>query len=178
MAHVSNFTQAGDKIVLDMINEDNNSFFTLATISIARGVAAPVTLNSTALLTALEGSGYTGTDSVEYNRLQLQEFADLYFEDGLVVQLGDAVSAKDLFDEINTALGTNLVLGTDLADLPIPAWEGIPNEQKEIVLPVLESSLVYLGSLTFKVDGNEIPLSSVITTKVLTGLNLPVVAPE
>ena len=176
MPHVSNFTQAGDKIVLDMINEDNSSFFTLGTVSVARGVDAPVTKNSTALVTALPGSGYSGDVHVEYDRLQLQDFADLYFpENGLQIQLGDATSVADLIDEINTALGINLVQDVDVADQAIEPWEGIPNETQEVVVPVLASSMVYLGSLTFTLDGNDIPLDSVITTSVLSGLNLPVV---
>lgn len=174
MSHVSDFTQSGDKIVLDLVNADNNSFFTLSTVSVARGSAAPVTKNSTALLTSLAGSGYSGDVHVEYDRLALQSFVDIFYPAGLTVQLGDATDFADLLEEVNTALGTNLVLDTDVATQAIPVWEGIPNETHLLTVPVLASSLVYTGQMQFTLDGNDIALSSVITTTVLSGLNLPV----
>lgn len=176
--HVSNFAQPGLKIVLDMINDDNGTHFTDATVSVAQSVTPPTTKNSAITVTALPGSGYTGSDELEYNRLDIAAYADIYFEDGLKIQLGDAGSVIDLLDEINTALGTGLAEGVDIADQEIPAWEGIPNEVKVIDVAVLATSLVYTGTLQFSVDANDIPLSSVITTKVLSGLNLPAAPAE
>lgn len=176
--HISDFTQAAALVVLALVNEDNSSFFTPETVSVERSATAPVTKNSVALLTALPGSGYSGTQEVEYDRLAISGFVDLYFPDGLTLQLGNATTLIDLLPEVNTALGTALVEGLDVEDEAIPAWEGIPNETKEVDFAILASSLVYTGTLTFTLDGNDIPLSSVITTTVLSGLNLPVVEPE
>lgn len=175
MAHVSDFTQAGPKIVLDLVNFDNDTPLAPSFITVERSATAPTTKNSVAVLTAQAGSGYSGTREVEYDRLDVQDFIDLRFAEGLVIQLGDAESVGDLADDLNAALGINLIVGTDIPDDAIPAWEGQPNEQKTIEVDVLESSLVYLGTFQFTLDGNDIPLDSVITTTALSGLNLPVV---
>lgn len=178
MSHVSNFTQAGDKIVLDLINEDNSSSLALSVVSVAQSATVPTTKNSMAVVTALPGSGYSGSVEVEYNRLDIQDFVDLYYPEGLILPQGDAEALSDFLDEINAALAINLILDVDVAEQQLAPWPGIPNDTQVVTADILAGSLVYIGTLSFTVDDNEIPLSSVITTTVLDGLNLPVVGGE
>ena len=174
MPHVSNFTQGAKKIVLDLINADNGLSLVESAVHIDLTLTqAPVVMNTQAEITAAAGSGYSGSVVVEYNRLDIAGFVDLYYPDGFVIPLGDSVSLNDVIPEINAGLGINLVEDLDFANEPIEEWEGIPNETKEMMVDILTSSKVYIGVLTFTLDGNDIPLNSVITTTVLSGLNLP-----
>ena len=174
MAHVSDFTQAPKKIVLDLVNEVNNTALTEALVEVAIHAQQDVTeRNSRILLTALPGSGYSGEQALEYDRLQISGFTDLYYPGGMTIPLGDAASLVECIPEIEAGLGIKLTLDLDYEDQEITPWAGIPNETKLIQVPILPTSLVYLGELEFILDGNDIPLNSVITTTVLSGLNLP-----
>lgn len=175
MAHVSDFTQAGEKIVLDLVNEDNNSALALSVVDVALdSEAVPITKNSVATITSKVGSGYSGSVSVEYNRLDIQDFVDLYYPEGMTLPQGVGETTHDFLDEINAGLAINLT-PDDVADVALEAWEGIPNETQVVTAPIAAGSLVYIGNLVFTVDANDIPLDSVITVTVLDGLNLPVV---
>lgn len=176
--HVSDFSKAPDQIVLDLINYDNPSAnLTLSLIDfgvamLATGQTPPA--NSEIEITAKAGSGYSGSAVVQYNRLQIQDFIAARAIPGGVLELpvGDATRYADLIDEINTALGVNLTVA-DYVDGDIGVWAGTPNETKEITIPMNASSKVFLGSLTLTLKAEDIPLSSVITTTLLSGLNLP-----
>ena len=121
MAHVSDFTQAGDKIVLDQINEDNNSALALTVVSVALASAgSPTTKNTLATVTSLPGSGYNGSVDLEYNRLAIGDFVDLYYPGGLLIPQGEAATLFDFLPEINAGLAVNLT-AVDLADPPLAA---------------------------------------------------------
>lgn len=170
MAHVSNFAQGENKIILDLINDDNA--LNLSDSQVA--LSAPV-INGEKVdvqVTPKQGSGYSGAETVTYNRLDIQAFASVYFPAEFLVQQGDAVNISDLLDEINVALGTSIA-PENIVDAPIGEWTGEPNEVKEINLTIAAMSLVYKGSAVIKIDGGDIPISSVISQKVLTGLNMP-----
>lgn len=175
MPHVSDFTQAPKKIVLDLVNEANSTAFTEALVEVSLHAQQTVTeRNSRILLTALPGSGYSGEQALEYDRLQISGFTDLYYPGGMVIPLGDATSLVECIPEIEAGLGIKLTLDLDYEDQEITPWSGIPNETKLIQVPILPTSLIYLGELEFILDGNDIPLDSVITLNILSGLNLPV----
>lgn len=170
MPHVSNFAQGENKIILDLINDDNDLNLSEAQVTLAapviNGGQVDVTVNP------IQGSGYSGSETVTYGRLDIQAFASVYFPAEFLIQQGDAVNVSDLLDEINVALGT-AILPANIVDAPIGEWTGEPNEVKEVNLTIAAMSLVYKGSAAIKIDGGDIPISSVISQKVLTGLNMP-----
>lgn len=170
MDHISDFTKDEEQIILDLINFDNATFFTkeMITLGDPRNNGATTDLTVTPVL----GTGYGGTVDVTYRRLQIQSFMDLYFPGGITLQQGDAVNISDLLGDINTALGIAIPADA-IVDEPIGAWEGLPNEIKDLKLTMKPTNRVYIGSGNFKLDGDDITLSSVITQKILTGLNLP-----
>lgn len=170
MDHVSDYTKDEEQIILDLINHDNQTLFSKAELSI--GPARQNGMSVDVLLTPVAGSGYGTPMDVSYRRVNIQDFMDLYFEDGLTLQQGDAETMADLLDEVNTALGTAIPLSS-IVDDPIGAWEGTPNEIKNLNFTIKTTSRVYQGVGIIKLDGNDIPLASVISTKLLTGLNLP-----
>jgi len=170
MDHISDYTKDEEQIILDLINHDNQTLFSKAELSI--GPARQNGMSVDVLLTPVPGSGYGTPMDVSYRRVNIQDFMDIYFSDGLTLQQGDAISTADFLDEINTALGTAIPL-TSIVDDPIGEWEGIPNEIKNLNFTIKTTSRVYQGVGVIKLDGNDIPLASVISTKLLTGLNLP-----
>lgn len=170
MAHVSDFSQEEDKIILDLVNYDNGTNFTLAELQ----TASPVVQDGKVRvrITPVQGTGYGGFVNVEYKRINIGEFIELFRPDGLVVQQGNAENTVDFLDEINTLLGTS-IKPSSVVSSPIGEWEGTPNEIKEVSFTMHANSKVYEGEAFLIVDGNDIPLASVVTKNVLSGLRLP-----
>lgn len=175
MPHVSDFTQAGNKIVLDLINDVNTSSLTLNDVSVELASSGEPTLHNTlATVTALPGSGYLGARNVEYNRLDIQDFVDLFYPEGLTVSAGDATHVSHLIPDVEAGLGISLEKNRDYTDFPLTPWTGEPNEFQMVTVPMLAQSLVYIGTLAFKVDADDIQLEDIISSHILNGLNLPV----
>lgn len=174
MAHVSDFTQAENKIILDLINFDNESNLALEQVSLAAPSFAEGKV--TVVVDALPGSGYVDSVDVTYGRLDLQAFVDVYFPDALTIVQGDAVNISELLGDINTALGTAIPADNITDGLIVPAQGWPEGQPPSIDLLIKATSLVYQGSASILIDIGLIELSTVITQKVLTGLNLPVVA--
>lgn len=173
MAHVSDFTQAEDKIILDLINFDNASNLALEQVSLAAPTFADGKV--TVVVDALPNSGYVDSVDVTYGRLDLQDFVDVYFPDALTVVQGDAVNISELLGDINTALGTAIPVENITDGLIVPAQGWPEGQPPSIELLITATSLVYQGSASILIDIGLIELSTVITQKVLTGLNLPVI---
>lgn len=171
MSHVSDFTQEQNKIVLDLINFDNGTNLNLSQVEIG-DVGSGDVAEVTASVEAKVGSGYSGNQSVTYNRLNIQDFADVFYPGGLVVPEGSATSLHDVLTEINAALGIALTTD-DVVNQPFN-WVGSPNEFLDITLAVIPGHKVYFGDMLVTIDNNEISLASIVTVRVLSGLNLPV----
>lgn len=171
--HVSDFSQNPDQIVLDLINHDNSSALTLELVELGLPLLSGMPEANTELeVTAVSGSGYKGSVTVAYNRLDIQDFVPIMVGDTLVLPTGDAENYSDLIGEINVALGINLT-ESDYVDGPIGEWDGIPNETKTIVIPMSADSWVFTNSLTLTLESEDILLSEVIVNTILSGLNLP-----
>lgn len=177
--HVSNFTQPEDKIILDLVNHDNGTNLSTEQVELTSITQTDTPGNVQALLTSKPDSGYSGDDLVQYQRLNIQDFMNVYFPDGMVVQQGGAVNISDLLPEINVALGTAIPV-ENIIDAPIEGWTGEPGEKLSLQLAIKAISAVYHGYAVFQVSADDIPLSSAISQKTLSGLNMPAsgVTPE
>lgn len=102
-AHTSNFGQNSDYIVLDLLNEQNGTEFSLADISITTSGAAN-TKATTMTVTALDGSGYRGTTTHSYNRVLLSEIPG----SDETIELEGPVTVGDVLTQINLRFGINL----------------------------------------------------------------------
>lgn len=173
---VSDFSKTPSEIILDLINQVNSSNLTDALVTLGIPTVTTTsgaTWNTDLTVTSKTGSGYSGSVVVNYNRLDVQGFL---FGNALSIPLGDKLKLSDCIPEINAALHVNIT-ADDYIDATITdtagAWEGTPNETKTIVMQMNPDSLVFIGTLTFTIHSNDIPLGSVITTPTLTGLNYP-----
>lgn len=185
--HVSDFTKDEKQIVVDLINFDNSvgtgeegthcCALTLEVVELGLPVTSVTTggeeRNTDIEVSALPGSGYTGSVTVSYNRLNIADFVPLRVEGGVLkLPVGDATMFADMIPEINVALGINLTT-TSYEDGAIGEWLGQPNEEKVITIPMSADNPVYIGSLEVTLMAEDIPLSSIITNMILMGLNLP-----
>lgn len=170
----NDFSKVSKQVLIDQINTDNSTSLTDALISFGLPTAAQEgsAKNTELTVSAVPGSGYTGSVVVEYNRVSLADFVGSKVLD---FQKGDADNLSDLIPEINALLGTNLQ-PDDYVDVALPTFTGTPNEEHDVQLAAAADSLAYLNSITITVKGADIPLSSVITTTVLNGLVAPTVA--
>lgn len=170
--HVSDFTQEEDKIVLDLINYDNESTLNLQQVSLS---SLRVTEDGETALTVVPkvGSGYKDEVEVFYRRLPLQPFSDLYAPEGLIFPQGDAQDVVDFLDEINAALGLAIDQASVLP-MSIGSWDGHDaNSTKQLSLQLKTTHRVYVGDLIVTIKRNDIPLEEVVSKNVLSGLNLP-----
>ena len=166
---VSDFTKDPKQIVLDLINNDNTSSLTLDLLDFGLPTVttgASPARDTTLTLTAKTGSGYTGSQTVLYNRVDL---ATIPGARSTVFQKGDATQISQLIPEINTAYSINLT-AADYVDGALPTFTGAPNEQHDFQVVASEDSYVYKNSVTLTVKADDIPLSSVITNTTLNGL--------
>lgn len=169
---MSDFTKAPKQVLIDLINKDNNTSLTDQLISFGLPTAATgtnPTRNTDLTISAIPGSGYRGSVDLKYNRVQLNDFVG---DKDLTFILGDATKLSDLIGEINALLTINLT-EDDYQDVTLPAFQGTANETHEVQLVASSDSIVYLGSLTIKIKGEEIELGSVVTTRELSGLQAP-----
>lgn len=170
MSHVSDFLKSEQQILLDLVNYANGTAFTLnlVDISFSQGSAE----NSQVLVTAKTGSGYAGTVTTDYRRLDIADFVDLYYPEGITLAQTDGLMLADYLPEINLTMGT--ALNSDIVnDVALGPWAGEPNETKLVQLVTKTNSMVYYGQVSITIDGNDIPLDTVITTTILSGLNMP-----
>ena len=173
---VSNFAQTGAKILLDLINYDNST--ALPASALTFGAPAVVAednasgLITTVVATAATFSGYTGTQTFTYNRVDLGFM--LVNEVDLLIET-EVTSVHALLPALNSTFGINLT-ADDVVDAVIPATEA------DVVTPVTitatATSLVWAKSVTINVTKGLIALDSVLTKATLDGLYTPLPQPQ
>ena len=171
-AHVSNFKQTNEKIILDLLNEQNGA--SLPEGAVLFGTPAEVVegeIATTLEVTAAEGSGYKGSVNVGYNRVPLS-FMNTS-EPNLVLET-EAVTAHGLIGALNTAFGIQLTVD-DLVDSALPAVE--PNVEVNATISATATSLVWHGPVTLKITAPLVELSTVLTVTDLDGLYPPAAEP-
>ena len=174
--HISDFSKLPVQIVFDLINEQNNTHLDPSLVELGLPTVtttAGALYNSDITVTAIEGSGYSGSVVLGYNRLDVQGFL---FGETLLLAVGDAENFSDLIPEINLKLRTNITADDYIEGSILEAggeWEGLPNETKQITIQMNPDSLVFIGSLTLTLHAEDIPLDSILLTISMDGLNYP-----
>lgn len=173
---MTDLTKAPKEIVVGLINADNGTNVPANLLAVGIPSVTVGARNTTVTLTAEVGSGYSGSVDFTYNRLHLQTAILDVSGKTAEFPLGNATSKADFIAELNELLNINLT-ADDYEDGPLPVFDGTPNEVKAVQLVAKEDSLCYIGSLTFNVKGEDIPLSSIFTVTELSGLTYEPPAP-
>lgn len=167
----SNYVQTSSKILLDLINNDNST--SLAQSAITFGAPTVVAEdNASGLITeivatAASGSGYFGSQTFTYNRVDLGFM--LVNEPDLLIET-EVTSVYDLLPALNAAFGIQLSTD-DIVDAVIPATE--PDVNTPVTITAKATSLVWAKSVTINVTKPLVALSSVLTQTTLDGLYPP-----
>lgn len=167
-AHVSDFKQTNEKILLDLINEQNDTSLPVGAVTFGKPVEVVGGKIATELeVTAASGSGYRGSVTIEYNRVPLSFMNDN--EPDLVLET-EAKTTHGLIDALNTAFGI-LLTTADITDVALPKL--LPNVDTDVTVTATEDTLVWHGSVGLKVTATLIELSTVLTNTEMDGLYPP-----
>jgi hypothetical protein len=177
MKMADNLTLAPKEVLCALINRNNTAqgaALTPALVDFGLPTQSAGAKNTDITVTAVVGSGYSGAEVINYDRVHLQtDVADAFVASGagrdMVFAVGDATLISEIVTELNARLGINLT-ADDFVDGSLPEFTGAANEELDVQVVAKADSLCYRGSLTFKLKAEDIPLSSVIVTKVLNGL--------
>lgn len=171
--HVSDFTQAPEKIIFDLIKADNpsNGF---AEGMVTYGIPTsnetdPDGRNTDITLTSVEGSGIVGSRTVTYRRLRLEGFIK---EPDFVLNKRDFTQLSELIPQINSELGINIT-ADDFNEIALPTFSATPGEEHEVTITFKANSLVWIGTHVLTVRGDDIDINLVIPVDKLSGLNVP-----
>jgi hypothetical protein len=172
--HVSDFKKDSESIVLDLINEQNGTAFSASQVALGEPVAGEGKA-TTMLVSAKVGSGYRGTYSFQYNRVDLVDVPTL--ADGTTHE-ADIEKFSDVVTFLNDKFGLNLsaadltVDGVDLAN-DDPIYEGTFDEVKQFALAAKPKSLVWLGTTNLALTPVRQDLGALWTNSTPDGLYPP-----
>lgn len=169
MAHVSNFLQAGEQILLDLINADNAKELPLSAVSfgaptVVEGGAAEAT---SVTMSANTGSGYKGSQTFTYNRVPLS-FMNVNEPDLVVETVEETIHA--LIPFLNSTFGIQLT-EADIVDGPIAPQQ--PDVNSTITITAAPGSLVFVGSVDLVSTLPLVDLATLLTVTELDGLYAP-----
>lgn len=177
MSTPSDLTQTGEALLYSLVNAANpslqNGALSSANVTLAAPAATGSTPNTSVALSAITDHGYSGTISVSYNRLAIdtQVFNVLAPGGATVVNSGGTmVTVSDVVAAINSAYAINLQaedVSNGSTALSLTANAG------SCTIQVAAGSYTYTGSLNVTITGEQVALSSAITTTSLPGLNPP-----
>lgn len=166
--HVSNFLQAPEQVLLDLINADNAKALPLTAVTFAAPAeVVPGEIASTVVMSATTGSGYKGSQTFTYNRVPLS-FMNTN-EPDLVIESEEA-SVHGLIPFLNTTFGIQLT-ADDIEDTPIEEQE--PDVVKQVTITAKAGSLVWHGSVTLDITLPLVDLATLMTVTTLDGLYPP-----
>lgn len=165
-----NLQQAAPLILTDLINRSNPgaalvpAYLTFGAVSVETGAR-----NTGVTVSAVQGSGYKGSQAVTYDRLDLTTDIANVAGLSLAFPVGDAVMVSEFLAEFNSRFQTGLT-ADDIVDGPVPEFVGSLNEEHPADLVAAASSYIYLGQVTLTLQGDELDLADVIAVTELDGL--------
>lgn len=167
----TDYRQNPDKIVLDLINHDNETNLLLTDVTFGTPVKSDPEVNElevTLRVNAANGSIYSGYQDVIYNRVRMSFTVEN--EPGLQIEIGEETTVHDLLPALNNAYGVQFTTD-DLVDGAIPSLS--PGDSAKLTLQAKPGSLVFYGEQDIDITMSLIPLDSVITVTTLDGLYNP-----
>lgn len=120
-------------------------------------------------MSAVPGSGYTGSVNLTYPRLDIETDIVDAADRPVTFDEGEATRVAGIVAEFNTRFRVNLVAGTDYTDADLPEFDGTPNETKTFTLTMLASSLIYKGDIVITVALGDIDLQDATSATQMSG---------
>lgn len=159
----TDITKSSTNQVFDLINAENSTTFNSGQISLGvPSVNGDVSKdkNTALIVTALGGSGYTGSLTVYYNRLDIGDFAIRKTPE---ISLDLVTTKAEMVSAFNTYYSCNIT-DTEIVDMltPTPTIAGVP-----YTITATAANLVYYGSITLNVKLNTINLTSVLANRLV-----------
>lgn len=160
----TDITKTSANQVYDLINAENTTTFDASTLTLGTPtVNGDVSKNkNTALIvTAVGGSGYSGSMTVYYNRLDIGDFA---VRTNPELSLDLVTTKTQLVSAFNSYFGCNLS-DSEILDVltPTPTLAGVP-----YTITTTAANLVYYGSININVKLNTINLSAVLPNRIVS----------
>lgn len=154
------FNQPSEKMMMDLINQDNNQSLSLAVVQLSAPSPATGNRNSTVTLSARPASGYVGVVPFFYDRLNLAEF----FVGGLEFVGTGITTTADLLPLINAQY--QLQMGeTDIILEPIV--------DGEVSLRAAPGSYLWIGEVDVVITDPLIDLEEILPVTELSGFEYP-----
>lgn len=153
------YTKSVPEVLLAHVKSKNPSLLLTAaqvTFSAVTGTGANVSV----VMAAMAGSGYTGSKTLTYGRLNI---ASVFGLSAPSIELGDHTLISQAIAVLNTTHGLNLVAGVDYTDAAVPVFDGTPNESQVFTLTILEASPLFHGTVEVTLTTGEIPLADAVS---------------
>lgn len=174
---MSSIPLSGAQLIFQMVNRANPSLKLgpLSASNVTMGAATPLNgdltgKNSKITLTAIPGSGYSGSCTLTFNRLDInQAFIQLGIP-ALSFQNNSYGTSTDFIDYLNAAHGLNLQ-ASDIVEEVLPAADTVGNIS--YTLKMDPSCLCFTGQLPLTITPKSIQLFKAMVGQVLNGFIPP-----
>lgn len=163
----------GKQLVFNKINATNPTLpETLSDSNVTLGTPVVntdggVTKNTAIVVTALDGSIYSGSVTAYYDRVNLSDIVGAGPVGGNTYVLSNQTKISDVLAPFNALYNTNIQL-EDIADGALPAPSAVDGAI-EFALAALSTSHAFQGSVNLIFKPNDVALADVVTV-TLTGL--------
>lgn len=165
------YTRSAQEILVSLINAVNpDQNFTASQISFDPPTIpdAESPEDVRILSHAVYGSGFRGQRLLTLGRLNIQAA----IPDGALVEFDEQLTLQEIVDELNTTFSLNLTAGLDYATGAVPEVED-PEVGVEVVIPILDGSYLYHGSISVLLQKSTISLEDAIENTDLGQLEYP-----
>lgn len=179
MAHVSNFKQANAKILLDLVNADNEATLTTpltvdqVSFSAPVVVGAPGTLPTKVTMTGVAAEGFKGSAELTYNRVNLN-FMNPEGTEDLFVEVTTETQISQVIAQLNERFGIQLT-ADDVVEGALPAAPA-EGQVAPFTITAAAGSLVWTGSVQAVRTGELADISDLVLVTTLDGLTAPEVS--
>ena len=156
--------------VLALINQSSGLSLTFDQVEFDVPIAATGETperNTELVITGKFNSGFKGTATIHYNRIDLNEFLTL--SPLPVIQIEGEPTVEKILDYFNTLYGANLQVEDVRDDLVMPVTL---DEAEPFILSAAAGSYAYRGSVELTIQPADIDIDAAIADKMLDGLYL------
>lgn len=133
------------KLVVNLINQDNGTEFLIGDLDFTTPTDASTGKNTDLVITAAAGSEYTGSVTINYDRLSLTSLFASITSPAVEVDAGKTVSSVA---DILTAIRTKYSILLQASDIEDTAIESLP---ATVTVTASEACPAYTGSVDFAV---------------------------